>query len=70
MKFLWAALVLLAVLVFWLWTPDRQLAELEARYLAAPGDMLDVAGTRLHVRDSGPKDAPELIMLHCFGASL
>lgn len=70
MKFVLAGLVLLVVLAVWLWTPDRDIALLEARYLDAPGDMMDVAGTRLHVRDSGPKDAPVLVMLHGFGASL
>jgi pimeloyl-ACP methyl ester carboxylesterase len=29
-----------------------------------------VAGKRLHLRGSGPRDAPALIMLHGFGASL
>lgn len=71
------ALVIVAVLCiglialgFWLWTPDRPRAELEAKYLASPGDMIEVAGTRLHVRDTGPKDAPAVVMLHGFGASL
>lgn len=63
-------LIILAVLALWLWTPDKDRAELERLYLAAPTDMVDVAGTRLHVRDSGPKDAPAVILLHGFGASL
>lgn len=54
----------------WLYAPDKSRAELEARYLDAPGDYLDVAGLRLHLRDSGPKGAPVVIMLHGFGASL
>jgi pimeloyl-ACP methyl ester carboxylesterase len=54
----------------WLWTPDKHRAALEAKYLNAPGDMIEVSGTRLHVRDSGPKDAPAVIMLHGFGSSL
>lgn len=58
------------VLLFWLWTPDKPRTELEARYLAAPGDMVQVGAWRLHVRDSGPKAAPPLLMLHGFGASL
>jgi len=62
--------VLLALVAFWLWTPDKSRAALEARYLAAPGDMVTLAGTRLHVRDSGPKEAPAVILLHGFGASL
>ena len=54
----------------WLWTPDKSQAVLQAKYLKAPGDLIEVLGTRLHVRDSGPKDAPTVIMIHGFGSSL
>lgn len=54
----------------WLWTPDRSRGELEALYLRSPDDMTEVAGTQLHARDDGPRDAPVLIMLHGFGSSL
>ncbi|HLN10524.1 MAG TPA: alpha/beta fold hydrolase [Xanthobacteraceae bacterium] len=54
----------------WLWTPDKSRAALEAKYLNAPADMIEVSGVRLHVRDSGPKDAPAVILLHGFGSSL
>ncbi len=64
------ALLVAALGAGWAWTPDLDRATLEARYLAAPGDMRDVAGTRLHVRDSGPRDAPAVVLLHGFGASL
>ena len=69
---MFAGLALIAALLggTWLWTPDLDRASLEARYLAAPSDMVDIAGTRLHVRDSGPRDAPALLLLHGFGASL
>ncbi len=64
----------LAAALAWAWTPDRPRSQLEARWLADPADMMDVAGQRLHVRDSGrndPKaDRPAVIMLHGFGASL
>ena len=75
MKFwllLGALLVLasIAVAVALLWTPDRPRGALEAKYLNAPSDYIEVAGLRLHVRDSGPKTAPALIMLHGFGSSL
>ncbi|MDP3406478.1 MAG: alpha/beta fold hydrolase [Brevundimonas sp.] len=67
-------LVVLAVTLVattaWLWTPDKTRPELEALYLARPGDMITVAGTRLHVRDTGPREAPTVILLHGFGASL
>lgn len=58
------------LLAFWLWTPDRSRSQLESRYLAAPGDLIDVMDWHLHVRDSGPKDAPAVILIHGFGASL
>ena len=32
------------------------------------GDMIEVLNTRLHVRDSGPKDASAIILLHGFGS--
>ncbi len=54
----------------WLYTPDRSRAELEATYLRAADDYRDVAGLRLHVRDEGPRDAPALVLIHGFGASL
>ena len=66
-------LVLLVVLVgigAWLYAPDKPRAELEARYLAAPTDYVEAAGVRLHVRDTGPRDAPAVVMLHGFGSSL
>lgn len=75
MKFV-AVLValLLAAAGFWLWTPDKSRAALEAKYLNAPTDMIEVAGVRLHVRDSGPqiagKAAPAVVLIHGFGGSL
>jgi pimeloyl-ACP methyl ester carboxylesterase len=65
-----AGVVLLLAGAAWLWTPDRSLATLEAKYLRSPKDMIEVAGVRLHVRDDGPKAAPAIIMIHGFGASL
>ena len=65
-----AILVAVAGVAIWLWTPDKSRATLEAKYLTAPGDLIDVAGIRLHVRDTGPKNAPAVILLHGFGSSL
>ncbi len=68
------ALIVLAVGVAgaaaWLYTPDKGRAALEAEYARPPSVFLDVAGVRLHVRDTGPKDKPAVILLHGFGASL
>ncbi len=54
----------------WLWTPDRSRSALEQKYLARDTDMVDIAGTRLHVRDSGPQQAATVILLHGLGSSL
>jgi pimeloyl-ACP methyl ester carboxylesterase len=68
-----AVLVLVAVLIgggIFLYTPDRPRAALEAKYHVAPSDYVEAAGMRLHVRDTGPRDAPAVILLHGFGSSL
>jgi pimeloyl-ACP methyl ester carboxylesterase len=65
-----SAIAVLAGVGYWLWTPDKPRAALEAKYLRDPSDMISVAGSRLHVRDSGPKDRPAVIMIHGFGSSL
>ena len=54
----------------WLYTPDKPRAELEAKYAAPPSEFLQVAGLRMHVRDTGPHDAPVVILLHGLGSSL
>ena len=69
-------LVALALGGGWLWTPDKPRAELEARFAGPPSEFVDVAGLRLHVRQSpvpgapGAPGAPTIIMLHGFGSSL
>jgi pimeloyl-ACP methyl ester carboxylesterase len=68
-----AAVILLAVLVgaaLWLYAPDKPRAALEAEYAPAPSSFLRVGGVRLHLRDTGPRDAPAVVLLHGFGASL
>lgn len=64
------ALTALSVAAFWFWTPDKSRAELEASYLADPKDMIDVLGMKLHVRDSGPRSAPAVIMIHGMASHL
>ena len=53
-----------------LWTPDKDRADLETTYLRNRTDLITVAGVQLHVRDTGPRGAPVLVMLHGFGSSL
>jgi pimeloyl-ACP methyl ester carboxylesterase len=56
-----------AALAFVLYAPDKPRATLEAAY---PGEYRTVDGVRLRLRDSGPRGAPAVVMLHGFGASL
>jgi len=66
----WSAallLIALAALALWLYAPDKPRAALEAAY---PGEYRTVLGLRLRYRDTGPRDAPALILLHGFGSSL
>lgn len=64
-----AGLAILATvaLALFLYTPDKSRAALEAAY---PGDYRLVDGVRLRLRDTGPRDAPTVILLHGLGASL
>jgi pimeloyl-ACP methyl ester carboxylesterase len=68
--FLWLIPLAIGLIGFWLWTPDKARLDLENRYLASSLDMLEVGGTRLHVRDSGPKSAPVVILIHGTGSHL
>lgn len=65
--FLVLLLIALVGLGVWLYTPDRPLAALQAKY---GGEYLEAAGARLRVKDTGPRDVPAVIFLHGFGASL
>lgn len=55
---------------YWLWTPDKTWESLHTKYLADSTDLVIVAGTRLHVRDTGPRDAAAVILLHGLASSL
>lgn len=65
-----AAIVLLIGLAAAAWTPDLPRAPLEAVHARGPQDFVTIDGMRLHLRDSGPRDAPAVLMLHGFGGSL
>jgi pimeloyl-ACP methyl ester carboxylesterase len=71
MMYLLAALPLfLVAALWWFYTPDQPRAALEARYAEPPSQFLEVEGLRLHLRDTGPRDAPAVIFLHGFASSL
>jgi pimeloyl-ACP methyl ester carboxylesterase len=66
------AILLLGVAgaAWWLYTPDKPRGPLEAAYAPPPSQFIEAAGIRLHVRDTGPRDAPAVILLHGLGSSL
>jgi pimeloyl-ACP methyl ester carboxylesterase len=69
----WAPVMVLTALTLlslWLWTPDVPRASLQARYMDSPADLRSVGPWQLHVRQSGPPDAPAVVLLHGFGSSL
>jgi pimeloyl-ACP methyl ester carboxylesterase len=64
------ALLLVAAAALWLYTPDKSRASLEAAYLKPSDSYIEIDGVRLRVRDTGPRDAQALILLHGFASSL
>jgi pimeloyl-ACP methyl ester carboxylesterase len=66
-----AMVLLLAVMVVATWAPDRSLADLQGRWAPAPSQFLAVAGMQVHVRDEGPRDDPQpIVLIHGTAASL
>jgi len=68
------ALALLLVALFgagwYLYNPDQPRGTLERRWAPAPSQFVEVAGVRLHIRDTGPRDGPAVLLIHGFGSSL
>jgi pimeloyl-ACP methyl ester carboxylesterase len=62
--------LVLAAGVYGLWTPDLPPTVLQQRYAVPAQQVLEVDGLPIQVQDSGPRDAPALILLHGFGSSL
>lgn len=54
----------------WLYAPDKGRAALEAEYARPPSVFVDALGVRVHVRDTGPRGAPAVVLLHGFASSL
>lgn len=71
-----AILRLLAVGLASLWlaactAPDIAYDKLEAKYASPASRYMDLpGGLRVHYRDQGPRDAPTLVLVHGFSASL
>ena len=63
-------LAFLAIALYGLWAPDFERAELQKRYGSSSTRMIDVDGLQVHYKETGPQDAPVLLLLHGFGSSL
>jgi pimeloyl-ACP methyl ester carboxylesterase len=71
--FVIAACIVLVLLVLaggFLYTPDISRPALEEKYHLSPNGFVAVDGINLYVVDSGPRDAPCVVLLHGFGSSL
>jgi len=55
---------------WYLFTPDQPRGALERRWAPTPSQFIQVAGVRLHIRDTGPRDGPAVLLIHGFGSSL
>jgi pimeloyl-ACP methyl ester carboxylesterase len=64
------ALLLVLAAAFWLYTPDKSRVSLEGAYLKPADAYVDIDGVQLRLRDTGPRNAPALILLHGFASSL
>ncbi len=79
MKYLFRLLLVLVVTsavflvagVIATWAPDRTVEQLAGRWAQKPSTWLDVGGMRVHLRDEGPRDdANPIVLLHGTSASL
>jgi pimeloyl-ACP methyl ester carboxylesterase len=53
------------------WAPDRSVQQLSTRWAQPPSQFIAVDGMQVHVRDEGPRDDPEpIVLLHGTSASL
>ncbi len=70
----WLALIFLATLAAGLvlsWAPDRSVDSLKARWAPAPSQFISLQGMQVHLRDEGPRDDPEpIVLIHGTSASL
>lgn len=66
-----AVLVALALGVAHSWAPDVPVDALKARWAGAPSQFIALHGMQVHVRDEGPRDDPQpIVLLHGTSASL
>lgn len=66
-----AGVLALVALVGVSWAPDRSVDSLKARWATAPSTFISLQGMQVHLRDEGPRDDPEpIVLIHGTSASL
>jgi pimeloyl-ACP methyl ester carboxylesterase len=66
-----AVVVLLGAFIAWAWAPDLPVDALKTRWAQPPSQFVAVDGLQTHVRDEGPRDDPEpIVLVHGTSASL
>jgi pimeloyl-ACP methyl ester carboxylesterase len=66
-----ASLAALVAMVAWSWAPDRGVDTLKARWATGPSHFVTLQGMQVHLRDEGPRDDPEpIVLIHGTSASL
>lgn len=64
-------LIGLGVLTWAWWAPDQTVSQLKERWASAPSQFITVHGMQVHLRDEGPRNDPEpIVLLHGTSASL
>lgn len=62
---------LIAIYIFLNQAPDKSVEELSERWAQAPSQFVNIAGMNIHLRDEGPKDDQEpILLIHGTSASL
>lgn len=70
-KILLAVLVVVGLTGALSYQPDLPLEEVKAKYGAAPSTFVEVLGMTVHVRDEGPRNDPNpIVLIHGTGSSL
>ncbi len=72
-----AGVLLIALVIFAFagvvatWAPDKSVQALSARWAPAPSQFVEVQGMQVHLRDEGPRNDPNpIVLLHGTSASL
>jgi pimeloyl-ACP methyl ester carboxylesterase len=69
--FLGGIVLFLIAGTFSVWAPDRSAEDLAARWATPPSQFVSVNGMQVHLRDEGPRDDPNpIVLLHGTSSSL